>query len=155
MKVVNSIKSMLIATVAVSCLSFGTLAFAENSVNNAKDIPKEQEVAEIKLTKGLSIQNYEEGSLSIQFRYVDGYLKYIRFLNKNDRPMELRIYDETYVLGAEDILVVNPPSTKYLIFTYSPHEPLTIPGILNQVRAYFGNAFIYTLPKNIDKDTNA
>ncbi len=74
-----------------------TASASEKSAS--KESPKNQETAYY------HIQDFQDGQLKIQFRYINGVLHYIQFLNTSTKSVKLRILDKSYVLGVGDSLV--------------------------------------------------
>ena len=60
--------------------------------------------------------------LNVEFRYVEGKLKYLYFWN-TDKPIDVDVFSEEFVLGENDDLQIRAPSVEQIILHVGPHDP--------------------------------
>lgn len=104
------------------------------------------------ITETRFVQNFQNDELSVQFRYDDGKLMGLRFLNTGKYPVQVKLLNETYILGPNDYVVLNPPNTENLRIYHAPYlTPLSTVEFLLPNR--FGKDELYGMPINIDNMT--
>jgi len=97
----------------------------------------------------LHVQNFQENELHTQFRYVNGLLTYIQFKNMGNKPIEIHIFGNNYVLGANDSVVINPPKVRYIVFTHELY-PLMKTWVSSVFPERYAHEHIYRLPHSGD-----
>ncbi len=141
---------------AISSVALAT-AFAANGADNAKnsaDASASPQYITVKNSKGdklpdRMVQEFKQEKLNVQFRYVKGKLAGIRLLNTSKAPLEVNLQGHNYLLGANDYVVVNPPSVETINISHKPAAFKTTIGHLLPNR--FNQHHFYQLSaKNTD-----
>jgi hypothetical protein len=103
-----------------------------------------------KNTPVLYVQNFDLGVMHIQYRYIDGKLTYVRFLNLSKHPMRLSLLMSTYVLGPNDNLDINPPNIDHIYYFIEPFVGVPRTFADNVFRDRFAKEYLFRLPKTVD-----
>lgn len=146
MKILTKIQHTILSAVVILgfLCSFSPIALADTpSLQPMQTADTNQAMTNNKPT--LHVQDFQEGELGVQFRYVNGLLNYIRFQNSGSYPIEIHIFGNNYVLGQNDFVVINPPKVRYVIFT---HElfPVVRSWVNNVFPGRYAHEHIYRLP---------
>jgi len=144
MKKISMLKTIYAAIVVSTCFAANTSSAA--TADTTSSIPVAPAATS---TQTRIVQNFQNGELSVQFRYENGKLIGLRFLNVGKSPMQVMLLNETYVLGPNDYMVLNPPSVENLHIFHAPYlTPFTTVDFLLPNR--FNKYELYVLPKNLD-----
>lgn len=150
MKRTSTIKAVYAAVIVGTCFAANTSFAATTSSTATTDTTSSIPVATSTQTR--IVQNFQNGELSVQFRYEDGKLIGLRLLNVGKSPMQIMLLNETYVLGSNDYIALNPPKIENLHIFHAPYlTPLSTVDFLLPNR--FSKYELYVLPTNLDSLT--
>ncbi|MGE3920618.1 MAG: hypothetical protein AB7F64_06710 [Gammaproteobacteria bacterium] len=119
MKIFTDIKQIFMTMMILPLLSFFFCTNALASINSNKSNEAHSK------PPLLGVKDYHDHALTVQFRYINGTLHFVRFLNVSQIPMELHFLDMNYILGPSDAIIVNAPHVKYMSVTQKPYAVKT------------------------------
>lgn len=142
--------SVLTSAIFATSLAFTGISWAETTNTESQKTPASATKAEAKkqelLKSGDFVQAFQNDNLSVEFKYDDGELKLMKLTNMAKTPMTIHVLQNTYILGKNDSVYIDPPSIKYINIRKTHHH-MEQTSVSKALPNRFSDSHLYELPK--------
>lgn len=138
------IKRILTVLSVLIALSSTTL-MAQNVTSNTTEKPATSQ----------HVQNFELAkTLLFQVRYQDGQAVSLKMQNKGNKPVQVKIFNDTYTLAANDSTTIQHPNLSRVFVALTPHHYLQTLFPLPYSDKRFAQTFQFEMPQKISSTTD-